>query len=753
MSLSAMVEWVQRVLNIEVSGGRPPNPVAEQAQAANAALLKRLPTLIKTAVYARSQPPDIAIRILQSLSGELEAAHEAVKQADGVGLTGNALTLRNQVAIDLAAAPTKALELAKANAKTWLGDIAKIPAARAPVDAKARAKLLLPLINTVGTGMDEDQAMLARVNADGSTVFAPVKVALGKLRTEYESLRPKRTPGKEPTRAEAISRPLLGGAEEPKKLKDNLALIETEMANGRAPDPALVAEAVDLIKSKINVLDAETEMKARKNWDAVKAEYKRLTTAVSPDAGKAYMSKMWWFRRQAVDGQMLALQKEYGFAWGSVGSANPESDYDVTVRAHGTTKTGEVYYDYKIVADFNKAVSAPFGGTPPGILFDTNLYAEAAVTPPTGAETPTGKAMGAMTEQGQDVGALMKLRRYMDWDDYEDYKQKTLAALPKEQRALTQRQFEEADSLYFIARSEQLAKAGVKVDDLDNSPQGQQTLEERAQHLEHDNPEKTMETNNALYLQKMEEVRKLEKTLLAERDGDKKAALLAKLRSLQADATFFAAEAYHSEGPLKHVVQAGQSSKVEVNNDPAFAEATAEAKKIEIDRRKAAKLASYSATQMLQSFNENLGDMLKDLRHYESEPFPGLGFYRSSKYLERVCDAAILTGSKLPDPAKLEFAKLKLGGKAPGVVQTALGGLVDIRGEAKMFVGVDDPEEEKQAYAIAEMAKIFAGVTTLRDLGKLVSTFGQQVNALVRATVTEQMATANEAPYFQAAAR
>jgi hypothetical protein len=155
---------------------------------------------------------------------------------------------------------------------------------------------------------------------------------------------------------------------------------------------------------------------------------------------------------------------------------------------------------------------------------------------------------------------------------------------------------------------------------------------------------------------------------------------------------------------------------------------------------------------MLQSFNENLGDLLKDLRHYDGEPFPGLGFYRSSKYLERVCDAAVLTASKLPGPAQADFAKLRLGGKTPGAVQTDVAGLVDIRGEAKTFEGVADLEQEKQAYAIAEMSRIFPGVTTLRDLGKVTMEFGQQVNSLVRATVTEQMAAANEAPYFQAVA-
>jgi predicted metalloprotease len=742
MSLNMMLEWLVRVLNVDVSVRRvvPIQPVPTP---------QRLATLTKTALFAHNEPPDRAIPILQNLSGELRAAADAMTRA-GVELAADALALSRQVAADLAAAPARALEVAQTHVAAWLDEVAALPpAARpadAPVDPKARAALLLPLINKLGTGIPEDEAMLARIKLKSDPMFAPAKSALATLREEYATLLPKRTEGVEPSAPlVAVTRPQLGAGGESPKLKENLGLIETAMANNLAPDPKLLDAVVAEIRSKIDLVSAEAEMRRLKTWDAVKADYKRLSQGDGP-TGKAFMSKMWWFRRQTVDGQMTALQKLYGFAWGSVGSANPESDYDVTVRTHGT-KADAVYYDYQIVADFNKAVSTPFGGTAPGILFDTNLYAEAPVALPAGPATPTTRAMSAMTEQGQDVGALMKLRRYMDWGDYTAYQEQTLAALPKEQRALTLRQFEEADALYFIARAEQLQQAGIRVDDVPNTLAGQKILEERAVALEHDGA-KSMATNNALYLAKMEQVRKLEKALLAERDGDKKAALLAKLRTLQADATFFAAEAYHSEGPLKHVVEAVQSSKAAVNG-AQYAAFTPQQKTAKIKELKDKKLEGYSAMQMLQSLNENLGDLLKDLRHYESEPFPGLGFYRSSKYLKRVCDAAILTGSKLPADSKLKFDALRIGGKTPAAVQMAVAGMVDIRGEAKVF-DVADPEQEKQAYAIEEMAKIFPGVTTLRDLGKIVAAFGQQVNAVARAVVTDQLRATDEAAYFRA---
>ena len=132
---------------------------------------------------------------------------------------------------------------------------------------------------------------------------------------------------------------------------------------------------------------------------------------------------------------------------------------------------------------------------------------------------------------------------------------------------------------------------------------------------------------------------------------------------------------------------------------------------------------------------------------------PGLGFYRSSKYVERLCDAAVLMSGKL-QTNRAAMERLKLGGKTPAEVQAALAKLVDIRGDKLGFAAgaVPDPEQEKQAFAVAEMKKIFPSVATLGDLGRLVTTFCAQVNSLVRAEVAEQAGGAGgEAGYFAAA--
>ena len=98
--------------------------------------------------------------------------------------------------------------------------------------------------------------------------------------------------------------------------------------------------------------------------------------------------------------------------------------------------------------------------------------------------------------------------------------------------------------------------------------------------------------------------------------------------------------------------------------------------------------------------------------------------------------------------------RLRLGDKPPAEVQAGLAKLVDIRGDKLGFAAgaVTDPEQEKQAFAVAEMKKIFPSVTTLGDLGRLVTTFCAQVNSLVRAEVAQSAGgAAGEAGYFAAA--
>jgi hypothetical protein len=730
---------------------------------------QRLATLRKTFDAVRVQPPEIAMRPMQDIAGELMAI-----ELQGENPPPGLAAFRREVDAALAGLNARAAATAAGHVKDWKAKLAKLPVAAvdAPAaDKAARAKAIQALLQEMEPGIARDTYMLGQVGGDTGPLKALTTEA-AKLKTNLQTLRPQRVTSGVAKVLPDAAKPLIKGTlsgEEQTRLAAVMKEIQGVMGADGQTDVAKVSEAVDLIAKGIDVLDARQELRVRKTWDGVKAHYRELVKAKRGDEAEQYMAKMWWYRRMTVDKTMIDLQARYDFIWGSVGSDNPESDYDLTVRTHCRAPTDTMKWDYQVVQEANIVLSADFG-VPPGVLFDTNLYAEAVVAPkalsPEEEATPAiagpVKAMGAMKEQGQDVGALMKLRRFMDWDQYEDYKAGMLEQISdRADRAAVLRQFEEADALYFKARSEQLLKAAegnpkeiAAIKAIPLTAEGQKQLLDRAEALEHD-PVRSMATNNELYLEKLNEVRKIEAEYNVEVDPAKKAGLLARLKSYQADATFFAAEAYHSEGPLQHVVKAGQSSRLEIEaNGTVYA--TKADKDAAINGRKQEKLAALSPNQMLQSFNENLGDLLKDLRHYGSEPFPGLGFYRSSKYIERLCDAYSVIAPKLPEAARADFNKLTIAGKSPAVVQTAVAGLVEIRGEKKGFPpdkGVPaDPEQEKQAYAVDEMSTIFPHVVTLPDLAKVMTTFGQQVNAAVRSAITKDMQALNANPYFPKAA-
>lgn len=736
----------------------------------------RLATLRKTFDNVRVQAPEIAMRPMQEIASELKVAEVMLSDA-GDKPAPDAVAFKREVDAELDGLKRRAADIVAGHVAAWQRAISALPAAAptATADVKsARALAIQTLLADIEPGVARDTYMLQQVAASRSALEA-IENQAAVLKIEYAELRPERTTAGPPKALPAVTRPAIKGTltvEEAAKLDKNMKDTQALMGSDSKTDPAVVNEAVALIAKGIDTERADAAMKRLKTWVAVKDEYRALAKEPATAArAKDFMAEMWWFRRMKVDGTMTKLQEKYDFIWGSVGSDNPESDYDLTVRTHPNKKDDKTKWDYQIVQLANEELSKDFGGVPPGILFDTNLYAEAAAAPQVLTEEqkadPAIKAMGAMKEQGQDVGALMKLRRFMEWDEYEDYKAGVLKGIADpDDRALVIRQFEEADSLFFIARAEQLRKAAAlnpdaeagkqelaEINAIPATPAGQKQLAELADHLEHDGA-RAMAVNNAIYVEKLTEVRELEDQYDKATDPKEKAGLLARLKSCQADATFFAAEAYHSEGPLQHVVKAGQSSRLEIEGDGnTYPTPEGKTKAGAIEEKKQEKLRALSPNQMLQSFNENLGDLLKDLRHYASEPFPGLGFYRSSKYIERLCDAFDVIAPKLPDAAQSAFRGLRIAGKAPADVQRAVTGLVDIRGEKKGFpTGTDgkpaDPEQEKQAYAIAEMKGIFPGVVTLPDLAKVLNGFGQQVNAMVRSAITNDMQALNANPYF-----
>lgn len=745
-------------------------------QAALDKFTNRLTTLIKTTAYGLKQESDEAVRILTEVETELEeSVRELEAKHRGIAIPPAVGELQRRIVAGKNTVITKLNTVVQEHAKDWLTEL--VPLVKDGATPPPTPKQLIEAITRVEKGMVLDKAMLARLKQKPSELYAQIEKALTKARIKYEESFPKRTKESDPIDPPKANRPAVGNlGDEFKKIVDRS---EGAMANDTKPSVEDLRAMVEQIDTQLPK-DLKASLKnTYKTWDGVKDHYKKLLKT-DKTAATTFMSNYWWFRRRVVDDLMAELQDKYDFKWASVGSANLESDYDISIKSHGKNRD-EAVYDWQIVNEFNKKISSDYG-CQPGTLFDTNLYASAVVEAPKDdeAETEETKAvkkdMKAMAESGQDVGALMKMRRYMDWEDFESYKEGILADINKEIKAASdpdevkalnarlqaaKRQFEEADDLYFMAIYKQLTKAGVKLE-LDLSPAGQKTLIEESEKFEHESADKLMETNNDLYVEAMVEVRKIEEELkkTSPDDADKRNALFAKLKTAQADATYFAAEAYHSEGPFKHIVEARQSSDAKVKNDPEMSKLSDEEKKKKVDELTTKAIDAMSVTQMMQSFNENLGDLLKDLRHYaDKSELPALGFFRSSKYFERLCDAMDIIGKKLKgSPVQSEFQAIRLADKTPAQMRAALGKLVKVRGGAGFKSkadfpddpeAVDDPEKEKEAFVIAEMNKAMPKVKTLKDLASAVTTTGGQVNSILRkAAAGDSMIAGNENPYF-----
>lgn len=555
------------------------------------------------------------------------------------------------------------------------------------------------------------------------------------------------------------------------------------------PKPTITPEQYD------NALKIYTDND--KNWFNIKHKYQEGVI------DEATMKQAWAYRDQVVFGEYMPEHVDGRFenygkknGWDAAGSTNLESDIDITIFKHGIDKkTGKKVYDYQIVKEFNDYFMKRFGAQP-GIMFDTNLYASAApdVKEKGVVQSASEKKVAGKMKAGQDMGALMKVRRYMSWDEFEDYR----AEIIKEMKAsagkgedidlqieLTNMQFDEADANFQLAQRAILDKAKKMLEEMkskgelntqqvdalnlvekalglqkNETAESQQILLDAIKKLE-TLQDVTMMVNNEIYTERIEAVRKLEEQAKAlgdkiEKEGlgegspeaKKLEEIVADLSRFKAEAVLFANEAYHSQGPFKHVVMATQAvggdveKKWEEENKPKkFKEALTpeeQGKLIGDERNK--RRDELGIDLCLQSFNEQMGDFLKDLKHYSSEPFPGQGFYRSSKYLSRLFDALILLEAKMADksPLKTGLGDLKAVKKRidDGMLASRAGKLEFKSGDNKLTGS--SLQHEIEAFAVDEIKDMFK-VTNLQALGGVFKTVTSKVNAQVRKVMAAEM--------------
>jgi hypothetical protein len=491
-----------------------------------------------------------------------------------------------------------------------------------------------------------------------------------------------------------------------------------------------------------------------KSWDKVKTQF------------GSDLKTMWQFfdfRQYYVDAEIAKLRQKYkGLIAKSVGSTDPTSDYDITISTPGS---GD---DVKAITDFNNAIKTKFG-VQPGTLFDTNLYAkdylkveeniDNASIDPQKLDSDLDEAEGGFGKMGglsQDVAALVKQRRYMNQTEWDKYVNSVVDGVKgEEQKKMTRHQYEEADSIYQIAARELLnsvmenpegenkktitkvkkeTKLGKEEETIINSQPKKVRDMVRAellglkqlQGVTHENSDLVLEKSNQLYLERMRKIREIQALIqvLSPNPQDNQTelqSLKAEVKQLLGEACFFAAEAYHSEGAVKHIVAGLQGAK-----NPQVKESVMKGLKPE---------------HYLQSFNEQLGDFCKDLNHYAQEA-NGKIFYRSSKYLYRLFLAVgelRLYKEEFKGLGLLKIEKEK--GEASSVAQLINDKLVKIRkgdGEFK-----DMPEDKKVETAQKSMKDVL-GVDTASALKTKILQMAQEFNSEVRSKVKDLSAPDQE---------
>lgn len=243
--------------------------------------------------------------------------------------------------------------------------------------------------------------------------------------------------------------------------------LESQMAKLLPPLKSVATDPVDSVAATVPegkvVNNPEQVLKDFKDWSVAKREYAQY---------KSEMQKLADFRKKVVDEWLEAnLKKEYGLEYGSgkgwvaVGSSDPTSDYDISINKHGKDKKGAVKYDYQMVNEFNQAFRQKYG-CETGTIFDTNLYASAPALEltPSDDESKEETAARKDIEASNDVGALMKQRRYMSGAEFNDYRNDVLAGLPKDKQEAVGRRFQAADDNFRIAVQKTIEALGPLVE-------------------------------------------------------------------------------------------------------------------------------------------------------------------------------------------------------------------------------------------------------------------------------------------------
>jgi hypothetical protein len=357
----------------------------------------------------------------------------------------------------------------------------------------------------------------------------------------------------------------------------------------------------------------------------------------------------------------------------SVGSQAVTSDIDLSLKGENNEIGVEL-----INTEFRKHFAVPYD---PGTMFDINVYSSdwmfggtevegdagvATYNPNAEAAPSTAKAKQERADSNE-VWSMVKIRRNMSAGEWRKYKEAYLEAIPevKKQHGVTEELFSRVEMEYGVFEEAKRVRLEAMEDELDEGEEA--LLKHKPSAFDDHYSEEARETraSNSIYQDVVLQVKQLRirlNQLKAENaSADRVDAVSKELADSIARALTFANEVYASEGGVLHTVygKQGAAKKLSKLNDPSMPD---EKSKFAGEKGKITAVKyNLQAEHYLQSLNENVGDTLHSLHHFEETP--EYATYRAGKYLDRLCEAAALLLGEDPAKGVANFAELDEIGK------------------------------------------------------------------------------------------
>lgn len=515
------------------------------------------------------------------------------------------------------------------------------------------------------------------------------------------------------------------------------------------------------------------------------------------------MWKLVQYRGKVVNEEIDRLRKTYRTLIAKAsGSEDIESDIDITF---ATPSSGD---DVKAAQEFNTTIIRRFG-KPAGRVFDVNIYPrdygaiKESFKPAYNVDEiedenidePDQAGSKMLSKTDQDVATLLKQRRFLEESQFNEMLQNLLDQTPDEAvKKRIEKQFEEGEDIYLQTSLEKVAKIRQKVDlnkklpdeladqhrvkllqaieQLDrikgkggkeNLKAAQRLVPEILDLFEETFAAETMDVTDALYLEKMGSLRQDQAQIREKQESikglqsqsppaahpgktckeaghdscewqenlnnvqDELNALEVKVKKDMFTNIIFANEAIMSQGALKHVVQALQAKSLE---------------------EKLEKLGKLTADDLMQSVNEQVADLFKEMKHYEGvveeaeQNAPeeekqaarnranGEGYVHASKYFFRLLDAAISLNLKFPNEQSVQAPYEAVKNQGNLTLEQLKKQVDDVL--LKLRKSAVIPPEVKGEVGALEMQEIFPQVTDIPSFRTMISDFAIELNKRVR---------------------